>query len=250
MVSGFDDALEHVLEDTERGVLCDLDATGDALLIAFGGLYGELLIAPFEFFNLLQDVPVKRVFLRDLDRSWYQQGVRGVAATVDGTASWLRSIVRESGATRVVTLGTSAGGFAALLFGALLGASEAHAFSPQTTVTRRHRLRYRDTRWHHDIVAMRRATHDRPTYLDVRPVLAAAPASTTRYHVYYGTKERGDVPHATRLEGLPGVTLHAYPRGHRLVKHLRDSGELAEILHRAVGVDDAPSAGPATTPAA
>ena len=44
-------------------------------------------------------------------------------------------------------LGSSAGGYAALLFGRLLEADEVHAFGPQTFISPSLRLRYSDNWW-------------------------------------------------------------------------------------------------------
>src|SRR4051794_31750462 len=88
----------------------------------------------FEFFSLLarEDPEVKRVFVRDLRQAWYQHGIEGIGADVPEAATRLRRLAADSGAERVVTIGASAGGFGAILFGALVEGGEGHAFSPPT----------------------------------------------------------------------------------------------------------------------
>ncbi len=117
---------EEALRDESLGILADPttpDEPPATLLIAFGGLASRLDgIPPFEFLSALSGTEARRVFIRDLNQSWYQEGVRGVSTTLAATTTALRALVAESGAQRVVTLGVSAGGFAAIYFGCQLEA--------------------------------------------------------------------------------------------------------------------------------
>lgn len=229
--------LESVSDERPQSVLVDFSAASSVGVVAFGGLkLGAMGLPPFEFFKVLDSVQTKRVFVRDLNQCWYQCGLEGVADDVAGTADYLRDLCCEAGIERTIFTGTSAGGYAALLFGSLLDADEVHAFSPQTFLSRRLRLRYRDFRWRGALHRMRSQVRARHAYLDLRPLLAMRPQSQPypAIHIYYGVKEGGDVTQARRLSGLPGVTLHEFQRGHRLVRHLRDSGELERLLVDAV----------------
>jgi len=136
------------------------------------------------------------------------------------------------GHRRVVLTGYSLGGFAALLFGNLLGADEVHAFSPQTFISLSRRIWYRDHRWQRYVLKL----HCSAACLevcDLRPLLAR-PSRQTRKFVYYAKDSRLDKLHALRLAELPGVEFRAFDEGsHRLVTALRDSGDLRRILEGA-----------------
>jgi hypothetical protein len=145
----------------------------------------------------------------------------------------------EIGGRRLVTTGNSAGGFGAILYGSLLGAEEIHAFSAQTAIDRRHRLPWLDVRWAREMGRVRRL-HADPTLLDLRRFLLGdgvlRPVGSPATHLYVGGSHGRDARHARHLAEVPGVEVHRYPgAGHRLVTDLRDRGQLASILRRAVG---------------
>ncbi len=54
----------------------DFSSKQPHLLIAVGGGFGGLAIPPFEFFNLAKELPIKKLFIRDLDTLWYHRGLR------------------------------------------------------------------------------------------------------------------------------------------------------------------------------
>lgn len=226
------------LEDEHAGILISPHPHSSTVIVAFGGIKGAAMgMPPFEFFNVLNGLEATtRIFVRDFRQAWYNLGVQGVSDDVPETVEHLRTILSEHDAGRVIFTGCSAGGYAALLFGSLLGVDEIHAFSPQTFLSRRLRLWYRDPRWRRPLHEMRRDAGSRALYLDLREMLAATARGHEHpiVHVYYGSKDRHDAIHARRLRKVPNTTLHEFPRGHRLVRHLRDSGELREILSKAI----------------
>ena len=224
------------LADGERSVALDLGVPGGPMLIAFGGLAGAMAIPPFEFFGATSDLPVNRVFVRDPQGSWYHRGAPGLGATIDEVARSLRELIDQVRPSRVVTTGSCAGGYAALLFGSLIGVDTVVAFAPRTYLGRGQRVRHLDHRairemWH---VYDRRVGDRR--YFDLKPIMASLAASSNgdrRVHV--STANRLDLANARRLRGLPGVRVREHAvGGHRLVRALRDSGELGPILQDAL----------------
>jgi hypothetical protein len=219
--------------DLGDGVLRDLDASSSVLVITFGGMrmcmHG---IEPFEFFELLSAAgPVKKLFLRDHHQSWYHAGVQGVEGGIDGVEAMLRSLIDEVEASKVVMLGASAGGYAALLFGRLLGVTEVHAFSPQSFISGELRERYGDNRVRHLWSAMMASGHYQSRYGDLVDVFESAPPCDTRFVLHYCQEFRIDVTHAERLASQPGVELRAYEEGgHSVVTELRERGELQPLL--------------------
>ena len=125
------------LQDKTKSIALDLEVPGDSLLIIFGGIAGNLGLPPFEFGRMLGGFECKKIFVRDLSQSWYCNGLPGIADSFDGMVAYLAERAKESGAKNVVTIGNSAGGYAALLAGQLLGANRVRAFSPQTFLSQR-----------------------------------------------------------------------------------------------------------------
>lgn len=222
---------------TESGIQIDIEREGSTLLIAFGGMMGKFAGMPaFEFFSLVarENPAVKRVFVRDLRQAWYQHGVEGVGSSVPEVASRLRELVAESGAERVVTIGASAGGFGAILFGALIGADEVHAFSPQTFLDRRRRALLLDRSNPVQTAALHASSGSGGRFFDVKRVVADA-AAPTCYVIHYPRYSRTDALHALRMRSLDGVTLRSYPfRAHNVAGRLRDQGTLPALLERII----------------
>jgi hypothetical protein len=217
----------------EGGVLEDLAAPSETMVVAFGGLTMSVGgIPPFEFFRVLNDVaPVKKLFLRDLSQSWYHRGVEGFAPDIAGVEAGIREIVERAAPRRLVTIGASAGGYAALLFGRLLGADEVHAFGPQTFISPGLRARHLDRRWPKLWRSLILSGRYQPRYGDLYRVFRRTPSQDARVVVHYCPSDRLDSAHAKRLGRHPEVELRAHDGGgHFLVQHLRDSGRLQPLL--------------------
>jgi acetyl esterase/lipase len=193
----------------------------------------------FEFARSLGATPAKTTFVRDHAGAWYHRGVQGVGPDVDSVAAHLREVAAAADVDDVVLLGNSAGGYAALLFGALLG-WDAYAFSPQTFIDPQMLAACEDHRWALYVDAL--GDEMDPRYADLLPVLRQ---SEGRFHVYYPSELRLDVIHAERLEEVPRVSLHGIRyAGHGLVQSLRASGWLQSFLEALVSGSALPDTPP------
>jgi pimeloyl-ACP methyl ester carboxylesterase len=228
-------------------ILADYSSDTRDMLITFGGISGEIGVPVFEFFKMLSGFPVKKLFLRDVRQAWYQDGVPGFGNTVDEIATHLKDQIAQQGSNRVVMIGNSAGGFAALLFGCLLEVDEIITFSPQTFINQTQRLLHADFRWRPQIASVQQCSKLKKTYLDMEKVFRTRPMKT-KIQIHYCAKHRLDRQHARRMRHFPNVRLHEYAQGgHLLVKLLRNDGRLTEIIRDAFpgrvgrGVDAPPS---------
>lgn len=70
----------------------------------------------------------KNIYLRDIYKSWYVQGINDEINSVDAIIDWLR---KETAGYEVVCIGSSAGGYMAALVGIMLKAKLVFAFSAQ-----------------------------------------------------------------------------------------------------------------------
>lgn len=210
----------EALEDPYRGLVADLHDS-PTVVIAFGGIHTRMGgIPPYEFFGQLDGLDIDRVFVRDLDQAWYQNGIRGIADNITDAAKGLAELRDHE---RVVCVGCSAGGFAAILFGQLIDADETHAFGPQTVIAKRALRRMGDRRWDRYL---------KPVWKHVGTLLDVG-LELDNVTVHYGTDDRLDVVHAERLAGLAKLVPYE-GLGHELTRTLRDRGELQTILREAV----------------
>ncbi len=232
------------LENPEVPLSLDMAADSQTLLLAFGGMVGRIGIPPFEFFSLTGAMPVKRLFVRDLRQAWYHHGIPRHGSTIPEVAESLARLIADHDVERLVVAGTSAGGYAALVFGTLLGADTVLCFAPQTVLDLDILADMDDHRWDYRI-----AEHPGTGILDAhwtdlrRALPEAHRADTTRradtsYRIYFDDSLRGDRLHAERLADLAGVRLYRFGRGgHNIARTLRQTGALERVLRRGL---DAP----------
>jgi hypothetical protein len=209
------------------------------LLIGFASMQLYQEIPDYEWHGNFSKLDAHRLYVRDNAQFYYLRGLDGVAADIDGSVPALRRITSDIGIAHAACFGASIGGYAALLFGNLLGVDEVHAFSPMTILPSRKliellrlvpsqnwKLMMRNLELRHN------RSLERP-YRDLRPILARDNGRTV-YHIYYGRGHTPDRRNAERLAGLPRVHLHPYGYNkHYLVGHLKKSGELDQIMEDA-----------------
>ena len=70
----------------------------------------------------------KNIYIRDIYKSWYVQGVSERLGSIDAVLAWLKE---ETAGYEVVCIGSSAGGYMATVAGIYLHAKIVYAFSPQ-----------------------------------------------------------------------------------------------------------------------
>jgi len=219
--------------DPARHAVADFTPDSDTLLVLFGGIAGGVSMPVYEFFRVTEGYPVKRLFLRDPNRAWYLLGLPGIGDDADSVEAALRETIRQTGVRRVVMAGASAGGFAALGFGARLGVERVLAFSPQTFIDAAQRTSAGDDRWHDQIAALHAALGPSAPAYDVRPTVERAPG--TRVDIHVSDDDPLDMLHAARMSPLTNVTVTEHVGGgHRLVKWLRDGGKLGPLLAKAL----------------
>ena len=225
------------LDDPNAPLSLDMGPDSRTLLIAFGGMRGMMgNILPFEFFKATGTVAVKRLFVRDLRQAWYHRGVPGHGSSIEAVGHSLGELVAAQGVERLVMVGNSAGGYAALLFGTLLGADSVLCFAPQTVLELEVLAEMDDHRWDDQLRELTHSGDLDPRWTDLRRALPDIRRAGTRYEIYFDDSFRIDRLHAERLGGLEGAQLHRFSGGaHGIAREMRESGELDTVLQRAVG---------------
>jgi acetyl esterase/lipase len=204
------------------------------MLIAFGGIHLRSGVPPHEFSALTGRTGVKRLYVRDLRQAWYHRGMPGHGDRLMDVAAALREVVARRHVERLVVVGNSAGGYAALVFGTLLSADVVLAFSPQTTLDLESLAQMDDHRWDERLQPLQDAAAFDRDWLDLARALPRARRADTRYEVFFDDTHLDRV-HGERLEGLENVRLFRFGGGqHELARALRDSGALARVLERAI----------------
>lgn len=197
----------------------------DECVIAFGSMVHRLGMPVPEFTRILTDFGPDVFFVKDQKQAMYQKGLVGASSDVESTAELLSQITSGYENTPK-TVGVSAGAFAAILFGALLGSSTVVAFGPATFITQEllTKLGAQDTRSNEVLDGQ---------MLDLRAVLQKHPVPNV--HIFYGEKSQFDLEHVEYLRGLDGVKLRPCPTdSHNVAGWLREQGKLAGVLREAL----------------
>lgn len=82
----------------------------------------------FEWVNQKMQNVHKHIFVRDIKKQWYLDGINGVLSSPNKMLEFFRI---ETKGYRLITIGSSAGGYAAVLFGQSLNADRIYSFNAQ-----------------------------------------------------------------------------------------------------------------------
>lgn len=110
------------------------------LIVCFSGMalkFGGIL--PFEFLNYLSSIytDCDLLFYIDKNQCWYHKGIHGITNNIDYTILYLNKIIEDGNYEKVIFMGTSAGGYASILFGSLCdNVNNVISIIPQTIINK------------------------------------------------------------------------------------------------------------------
>jgi len=199
------------------------------LIVSFGGVKLGVGMPVFEFMKVLDAVDCDQLFIRDFNQSWYHQGISPQISDIELLNELIRTKIE--GYDEVCFIGNSMGGYAAILFGTLLNVGKVIAFSPQSFIGKFLRFRYNDKRWNNEISTMYAYEYRKVAHYDLKKTLRNNQPYKTIIEVHYSFLDTLDKIHSERLTKASNVRLIGYDfSGHRLVKELKNRGELEEII--------------------
>jgi len=181
------------------------------IIISFSGQGNGMGTMPqFEFVNFLERHynAYTRHFYLDKYNKWYHKGIDGISTTVNDTITYLKTAIDQY--EEVIFIGSSAGGYAAILFGSLLNVDKIIAFKPQTILKVQPQI---DS-----------------LYADLKPHIN----TTTKYYIYgdiHIDKTKDPLHHISHCENIniyPNVILNT--KYEVDLKRLRDKGVLKNII--------------------
>ncbi|GAB5400448.1 MAG: hypothetical protein Aureis2KO_20330 [Aureisphaera sp.] len=200
------------------------------LLISFGGVKKGYGMPIFEFKRTLESIPCDKIFVRDHHQCWYQKGSDEQINSREKLLRRLNQLIKEGDYKRIVFLGNSMGGYAAIYFGVLLKVDRILAFSPQTFIDSFRRLRYRDRRWQKQLSAVSR-WNPFSAALNLTSHLKKHNEFSGRVNIFFGASDKLDTLHAERLNRFSNVKLiPVEDQDHSVVRYLRDNGDLKKYL--------------------
>lgn len=204
------------------------------IILAFSSLGVNSPGKAFEFASILKRDDCAAIVLRDTASSWYH--------TMPGCQSeqllaFLQT--RIAGYARVVCMGYSMGGYAALKYGGLLKAQQILAFAPQTALSHQTLSAMGDYRWEEYLPRVRHELGDTD-----RLDLTAEPDNRgiSIFVAQHGCAF--DMEHANRLSASGEiVAIGSGPMEHgALIVAFRESNILRQLINAAASSDPLPNA--------
>lgn len=211
---------------------------GEEVLISEAGERGTIVVftglgdrSGLDLPNLdawIADAGYRGVYLRDRSRGLYTQGIHGIDRPAFDA---LLRRVRDGEAGQTVFLGTSAGGFGAIYWAALLGIARTLAFSAPTSLDRRRVEKIGDRR----LPVFQRFVLPHIDGVDLRDHLRET-GHAGRIDLHYGERAKLDCLHA---EYLRGPRIRHFPLAgwakHHVLPRLAATGRLRRILRGGEG---------------
>ena len=205
----------------KANILENFTLDSNVILVCFSARH----ISPkcrYHFLDLVANFPGKKLFLRDISDAWYNKGLLGLTQNIEQTSTYLKNIIEQQNVKKVVFLGASSGGYAALLFGYLLEVDEIHAFGAQTKIP-------------NNLEEINLLEDIEPIYFDLAKVYQTKLISPS-CHLYFDHKFPPDLEHAQHLKHFASVELHGYPAGigHKITLWLKHQNLLQSIILNAL----------------
>jgi len=206
-----------------------VDKNNTSLIITFGGIKNGIGMPVFEFKKILSSYKnYNQYFFRDKNQSWYHHGLEGIANNIDEFIENLKLITTSY--DKVIFIGNSMGGYAAVLFGVLLKVDKIIAFSPQTFIDKYRRIFYQDNRWSKQINKVYKLNTN-SQYFNLKKVMKNSNYDS-KIKIFYSSSDRLDEIHVNRIKKLKNVKVLSYKvGGHNLVRELRGNNTLSQILN-------------------
>lgn len=221
---------KNSIENSSSGILIELNNNKN-LLVSFGGINQGLGIPVFEFFNSLKELECDKIFIRDFNQMWYQNGADKNIDSILELRNFLEEKMVEGKYEKVCFMGNSMGGYGAILFGTMLNVHNIISFAPQTFIDTFNRLISFDYRWKKQMNSIHKNPRKVKSFFDLKVYLNKNDNYNSIISIYYSSKHRLDKIHAERLKNIKGVQLFSFKEGgHSVVKTLRDSGKLNILL--------------------
>lgn len=214
------------------------DNSGDTLLVLFSGMGWKNSIPTFIFYNFLKEYKnIDKLFLRDIDCRYYLTGLKNNTKDLNSTIELIKDLTSVKKYKKVVALGCSAGGYAAILYGHLLKFDKVITFSPQVVLNNKKDEIIGDIYNAPKTCEWLRNKNLKDEFyqkcLDLKNLIPF----DTQIDIHYAKSANNgvDKKHALYLESEKCKIIEHDSNTHLLALELRDKGKLKEIIDELLG---------------
>ena len=194
-------------------------------------------IPTFIFYNFLKKYKnIDKLFLRDINCRYYLTGLKNTSNSFEETKDFLKNFVKEPKYKKIIGLGCSAGGYAAILYGHLLKFTKVIAFSPQTVLNDTKELLIEDIYNAPKTCKWLRNLNKHSTFfqeiLDLKNLLPF----NTSIDIHYARRANHgtDKKHALYIQSKNCKIIEHESANHMIALELRDTGKLEDIINKSI----------------
>lgn len=190
------------------------DKKNTTLIVSFAGNALEFgRIPQYEFVKSLNIIypECDKLFYVDKTQKHYLNGILNISKNVEETKVYLENKIKNY--KKVCFIGTSAGGYASILYGSLLNIDYVLAFIPQTKLENKKNI----------------FSKNNIQYIDLKKFIN----STTKYKLIgdLSKKNKNDLHHISQCDNIKNFkNVNIVYKNKVNLKQIRDSGELKKII--------------------
>ena len=182
------------------------------------------------------DKSFDKLFLRDMDRNYYLTGLKNSTDSLQKTIDLLQKLSSVKKYRKKVSIGASAGGFAAILFGHLLKFSKVIAFNPQTVISEEKETIINDTFYTVDVCKKLRNLNPSDTLYQKCLNLKNLMPFKTKVEIHFSNLSEIDKNFAHFIEHENCQLIKHNSSSHLLALQLRDSKDLKDIIEKGLEI--------------
>lgn len=163
----------------------------------------------FEWYHSRITKASKHIFIRDVFKQWYLAGINKSINTPEKLTDFLR---KETLEYKIVTIGSSAGGYAAILYGSLLSAEYVLAFNARFEI---YSVLKNSTENINPLAF--RLKDQRQKFFDLNPLIN----DTTKYFYFFSKKSQLDIIQKKHLKEKDNIYIICFNTNHHGIPFLK-----------------------------
>lgn len=171
----------------------------------------------YEWFKIRIKKVHKHIFLRDIHKQWY---ITGISSEINSPEKLLEFLQAEIKGCKVTVVGSSAGGYAAVLYGSLIKAEKIFSFNGQMELNSLLDTSTPQT----DPLLFRLQNKEVRRFYDLKPFISNA----SKIFYFYSSKSDWDKQQAIHISNLP-INIIAFSTAHHGIPFLKCS--LIDVLN-------------------
>lgn len=163
----------------------------------------------FEWYNIRIKKAYKHIFIRDIFKQWYLSGIN---KDINSPQKLIAFLKKETNNYNVITIGSSAGGYAAILYGSIIHAKYTLAFNPQFELNS---LLKRTSETVNPLLF--RIKDERKCYFDITKYITPQ----TQIYYFYSNASNWDIEQNNHIKNIPNIHKIIFQTKHHGIPFLK-----------------------------